>query len=253
VNRNKLNLVVDVLAYLCMVALASTGLLLLYRLPPGTDGRHGGKPALTLLGLGRHDWGGLHFYIAVALLLLVVLHIALHWQWVKHTLGSLCRRRAVQKPGTGHPGAVSLIVLGLVGACLVAAPWLLVVQQAQRGERGSRHGNDSRVELASYEPDARDPHGAMGRSRGADPGHVTEPQAERSHEEHDHSITGRTTLAEAAHMAGVPVQQFLAELNLPVSTSPAEQLGRLRREHDLTMTDLRAAVTRLKDIPGHQQ
>ena len=46
-KKNKLNLVIDILAYLCMGALVSTGLLLLFRLPPGTGGRHSGEPGLT--------------------------------------------------------------------------------------------------------------------------------------------------------------------------------------------------------------
>jgi len=250
-NRNKLNLVVDVLGYFCMMALASTGLILLYRLPPGTGGRHGGETALTLLGLGRHDWGGVHFYIAVALLLLVVLHVALHWQWVKHTLGSLCRR-AAQKPGTGHPGAMSLIVLGLVGACLIAAPWLLAVQQAQRREHSSSHGKDGRAELTSDESDVRGPHESPRRSHGSDAGHVTESQEERGHEEHDRSITGQSTLAEVAEMAGVPVERLMAEFELPSRTPQDERLGRLRREHGLTIPDVRDAVTRLRNVPRHE-
>ncbi len=100
-SKNKLNLLVDVLGYLCMVALSSVGLILLYRLPPGTGGRGSGEPALTLLGLGRHDWGDIHFYIAIALVLLVIIHVALHWKWVKNTLGSLLTHRGEQKPGAG--------------------------------------------------------------------------------------------------------------------------------------------------------
>ena len=217
-SKNKLNLLVDVLGYLCMMALASTGLILLYRLPPGTGGRHSGEPALTLLGLGRHDWGDIHFYIAVALVLLVVIHIALHWKWVKNTLGSLLAHRGEQKPGTGPRGAISLVVLGLVGACIIAAPWLLAVKQGGRA-------------------------GLSGRSAPA-----TEPQAERGHEECDQAITGRSTLAEAAQMAGVPVKRLIAELKLPANTPPGERLGHLRRQHGFTMADTRTSIARLKKV-----
>ena len=50
-SKNKLHLLVDVLAYLVMLALTSTGLLLAYTMPPGTGCDHGGgEGALTLLG-----------------------------------------------------------------------------------------------------------------------------------------------------------------------------------------------------------
>ena len=248
-SKNKLNLLVDVLGYLCMVALASTGLILLYRLPPGTGGRHSGEPALTLLGLGRHDWGDIHFYIAVTLLLLVVLHVVLHWKWVKNTFGSLFGRQGVEKPGAGPRGGITLTVLGLVGACLIAAPWLLAVGQAERGERGSNYGKGGRTQLPSDESDAGDPREDAGRSHSGDPGRVTEPQAERGHEEHDLSITGRSTLAEAAQMAGVPVERLMAELKLPPNTPPGERLGHLRRQHGFTMSEARNTIARLREVP----
>ena len=42
------------------------------------------KQALRMLGLGeRHDWGDVHFWIAVALAAGVMIHLLLHVQWIK--------------------------------------------------------------------------------------------------------------------------------------------------------------------------
>lgn len=77
-RRDALNFVVDLLALVAMMGLIATGLVQRYLLPPGSRGGRG----LLLWGLGRHEWGDVHFWIAVALGALLVLHVALHWTWV---------------------------------------------------------------------------------------------------------------------------------------------------------------------------
>ena len=36
-----------------------------------------------LLGLGRHDWGDVHFVLALTFVLLILVHIVLHWTRIK--------------------------------------------------------------------------------------------------------------------------------------------------------------------------
>ena len=36
----------------------------------------------TFWSLSRHDWGDLHDWVAVALLVVVIIHIILHWKWI---------------------------------------------------------------------------------------------------------------------------------------------------------------------------
>ena len=70
--------IVNLLLYLVFCFLFGTGLLLTYRLPPGSRGGHG----LQALGMGRHDWGDLHFYAGWLFLALVVIHLVLSWGWL---------------------------------------------------------------------------------------------------------------------------------------------------------------------------
>lgn len=65
------------LIWVTFCGLAGTGLLLALRLPPGSRGGRG----LSVLGWGRHDWGDLHTWLAYAFLLMVLVHLALHWRW----------------------------------------------------------------------------------------------------------------------------------------------------------------------------
>lgn len=67
--------------------LASTGAIMHWALPPGSGGRFGGHASRKeLLDLSRHDWGDIHFYIAAAMITLVIVHLALHWGWIKSSI-----------------------------------------------------------------------------------------------------------------------------------------------------------------------
>ena len=59
------------------------------RLPPGS-GRY-----KTIWNLDRHEWGDIHFWIALLLLLILTYHLFLHWRWIK----SLVRGKKKQYSG----------------------------------------------------------------------------------------------------------------------------------------------------------
>lgn len=69
---------INLLLWLIFCALAGTGLLLVFRLPPGSRGGAG----LAALGMTRHQWGDWHAWIAAAFLVLIAIHLALHWRWL---------------------------------------------------------------------------------------------------------------------------------------------------------------------------
>jgi len=80
-TKSKLNLVIDALLLLCIAAIAGIGLLMKYVLVPGYQRWeiYGRNVELLFWGLGRHDWGAIHFVIGLAFLVLLILHIILHW------------------------------------------------------------------------------------------------------------------------------------------------------------------------------
>ncbi|MEN6338391.1 MAG: DUF4405 domain-containing protein [Phycisphaerales bacterium] len=90
-KRTTLNFGVDLACFIDLLLLAATGIILRWVLPPGSGGGHGygfrgGRgptEVTTLLGLGRHDWGDVHFVLAVLFILLILTHLALHWTWIK--------------------------------------------------------------------------------------------------------------------------------------------------------------------------
>jgi hypothetical protein len=84
-----------------------SGFVLWFALPSG-----GGRKALELsyLGLSRHTWIDIHDWVAIALMIIVVVHLLLHWKWVyrmiKQLFGQLkeayliIQRQSTLKTGT---------------------------------------------------------------------------------------------------------------------------------------------------------
>lgn len=75
---------IDVALLIAFMTLATTGIIMRWVLPPGSGGRAGGHAAgKELLDLSRHDWGDVHFWVAIFMVTLVLLHLCLHWGWIR--------------------------------------------------------------------------------------------------------------------------------------------------------------------------
>ena len=123
-KRAKQNFLVDTLAFVAFVLLTATGVLVRWVLPPGS-GRW-----TTLWGMDRHEWGDVHFWVAVALLGVCALHLLLHWRWIV----SVVRGRPHE--GSGMRVAIAVVaVLALLGLAL--APFFTPVRTTGNG--GGEH------------------------------------------------------------------------------------------------------------------
>lgn len=61
------------------LAEAVSGFILWLALPSGS-GR--GSLNLTYWGVTRHTWLSIHDWVSIALVVIVAIHLALHWKWV---------------------------------------------------------------------------------------------------------------------------------------------------------------------------
>lgn len=75
--RTLLPRILNALLWLVFCAMAGTGLLLAFRLPPGSRGGRG----LSAWGMSRHEWGDWHTWLSYAFLALILVHLVLHWRW----------------------------------------------------------------------------------------------------------------------------------------------------------------------------
>lgn len=116
-KQAQLNFIIDAVGLVLFVALASTGLVMQFTLPPGSTRMS------ALWGMNRHKWGEIHFWIAMGLLIVIGLHLLMHWRWVL-----AMAQGSAQGAGRGMRTSVMLGVLLILVAALVG-PLLLPVEQ----------------------------------------------------------------------------------------------------------------------------
>ena len=83
-KKAKVNLVIDALLLLCIAAILGIGLLMKYVLVPGYKRLEIYERNVELFfgGFDRHQWGTVHLVIGLVFLVLLVLHIILHWRLI---------------------------------------------------------------------------------------------------------------------------------------------------------------------------
>jgi len=80
-DRQQVNFILDALMFLVLSLMAGIGFLMHFVLLTGRERwlKYGRNVDLRLFGWDRHDWGALHYYLALTFLVLLATHIVLHW------------------------------------------------------------------------------------------------------------------------------------------------------------------------------
>jgi hypothetical protein len=195
------NLWIDIVSFILFVVLVATGLLMAFSLPPGSHG-------WAVWGLGRHAWGDVHFWVAIAMLATIALHLVMHWRWIVCTvkgrpLDSPQARRRVRL------GLVSLAVLLILAAALFISPKQSVAEGPERA------GTTEHVATIDRE------HAGV---VGAD------------------AIRGSMSLYEVEQATGVSVAFLLHELGLPPNTLSDVPLRELAQQHGFGVETARQIV-----------
>jgi hypothetical protein len=223
-KRTAINMAIDAAAFVAFVLLLSTGLLVRYQLPPGSgDIGHGGfgrgaeaRPITLLWGLSRHQWGDIHYWIALALVAILAMHVVVHWKWIVAVVRGRQTDASGLRLGLGLVGLIAVIMFALM-------PWLSGTERVPRSELQREAATDEApagAEAGDNLPGGQEPRGEAG------------------------TLRGSMTLREAADQYGVPVQFIARQLGLPDNVSPDERLGRLGQQYGFRMGDVRRALER---------
>lgn len=94
-----LNFSLDTLLFMAFFLTSLSGLVLWLALSGG--GYRGGRNPFFragLFGLTHHDWSDLHLWGGLALIIILTVHLALHWKWLvcvarRYTETALCRSK----------------------------------------------------------------------------------------------------------------------------------------------------------------
>lgn len=209
-RRDTLNFLVDALALVAFLGLLATGLILWTLLPPGSRGGHG----LSLWGLTRHDFGDIHFWIAVALVVLLILHVALHWTWVCVTVQRWLRPAGAKVQVASARTRNLCGVAFFVALCIATGGFYLAARNGVVHDDGD------------------------GRGRGGE---------RRAAVQSGLFLTGSMTLGEAAAVVGVDASTLRDAIGLPATVSPDERIGRLRKRFGLDLEVVRRTAADLAE------
>lgn len=248
-TRTSTNFWLDLVSLVVMLGLVGTGGLMHFVLPPGTG------HSLALLGLGRHDFGEMHWYLAIAAVVLLVVHLLLHWSWVCGVVGKAVGSSAPSRRAQTTWGLSLLFgVVVLLGGGLWWAS--SVTRQTATPRRSGAPLDDTLLRqapsaLESNGQTAEPPQSTEVSERTATP-FPTPARAGRdgAHQKHledcpaGASINGRTSLIEAARKCSVSIEQMTEHLNLPAGIDHQEQLGRLKRRYGLEIDEVRRYACR---------
>jgi len=123
-RRSDLNFWVDSVAFAAFVFLVATGIIMEFLLPAGS-GHY-----TTIWGLDRHGWGSIHFWISVAFLTALALHVYLHWKWIVSVVRGHPREGSGMRVGLGLFGLVALLAIAI-------APLVTPVYQGDSARRSA--------------------------------------------------------------------------------------------------------------------
>ena len=84
-KRARVNAIVDMVAFGAVLVSLFTGILLWKVLPSGGGGPRAGQAAghALFLGIERGVWKDVHTVTTLVFVGLVVVHILLHWKWIR--------------------------------------------------------------------------------------------------------------------------------------------------------------------------
>ena len=214
-----MNFIIDALMFMAMMAIAGLGFLMEYVLIPGERRWqvYGRNVDLSWLGLDRHAWGDVHYALGMVLMLLLILHIVLHWRSV---VGMF--RQAIA-------GAALRIALGVLFVALCAGlllfPLCIEPEVKESGEGHGRVPRETPPIAAGLDHPAPGTHGS---------GKLPEKKRPKLH--------GRMSLGEGAQQYGVSSAVLKNRLGLPEETPNDERLGHLRKSHGFRMSDVERAA-----------
>jgi hypothetical protein len=137
-KRPNVDFIVDSLGFAGFVLLTATGVLMRYLLPPGSG------HFTTIWTLDRHEWGSIHFWIAIAFMAVLAFHLFLHWRWIMTLMRGRPREGSGARFTLGTVGLMALLALAI-------APFLSPVERDGEEPRRPRAHSSEAEGLGSDE------------------------------------------------------------------------------------------------------
>ena len=214
---------VDTLLFLCIVGIVFIGFLMGLVIPKGPTAAEGAK---YFLGLHRHQWGNIHFYLSIAFTVFVIIHLILSWKWIKSKARQIFKGRWVT--ALIFTAIASILVLFLFWSLFPNVPGAYEDYGVKAGERTKRQ----QLSKEGYPiPEEKE-----------------EEKLTKGRMAEDASgilITGRMTLYDLEDKTGIPARKIADKLGVPSNAPLNETLGRLRKRYLFTLQEVGDVVISL--------
>ncbi|SHE82473.1 protein of unknown function [Mariniphaga anaerophila] len=244
-SKPQINLILDGIMLILLALIAGVGFLIKYVLVPGfkRNELYGSGVELNLFGLDRHQWGDIHLYLSFAFLLLMLLHIVLHWKMIccifKQMVGRQSSRRTIS------------VCVGVVTLLLLAAPFLIKpdvspVERKYSHRQEMLQRNEILLEGSLSQHSASVNTGKLSNEKQA----VEKRRKNQSGVRHEHSnseldIFGSMTLTDVSKKYAISESKLATAMGIPQGKS-GERIGRLKREYGFDMSELKSKVAELR-------
>lgn len=207
---------VDTLLFLSIVGIALIGFLMGLVIPKGPTAQESTK---YFLGLHRHQWSNIHFYLSIAFVVFVTIHILFSWKWIKNKSRQIFKEK----------WNTALISTAVASVLLIFLFWAFYPRIPGAYEDYGIRASERAGQQAKFDEKA--------------------PRAEEKILYEDGSvyvvITGQTTLKQAEKATGIPAKTLAAELKIPSNFSRDDTLGRLRKKYGFSLLEVRDAISDL--------
>jgi len=251
--KPKINLIIDTIMFLDLMAVAGLGFLMKYILLPGykVNEIYGTDTELFFWGLDRHQWGGIHLYLALFMVFLLMWHIILHWSSIVNIFRQMIKVRTVR-----IIIASIVVILSLFFALspFFVNPEIAPLQRKHNRNRiPERYGtypgnlnnetyNNTRLPDTLAVPQKANSQDIPAIIPLAEPKQTTD-----SHLHHNQvNIDGTMTLRDISVRYNVSIEELARVINVPVE-SANERLGRLKKRYGFEMNDLRSFIAGRSD------
>lgn len=238
-NKSKINLIIDAIMFLALMAIAGLGFLIKFVLIPGYKRNvlYPGDVELYFMNLTRHEWGRIHLILGYIFLFLLLLHVILHWNMIKSIFRQLFSGKAIR--------TIAALSFGTVCFFLSLAPLIMKpevapsqVKHIHRKTMERLTENDPGKLPAVKQKTREEIHQNQDNHEGG-----TERLHKNAHR--DIEVFGYMTLNEVATKHDVDIADLTKALNIPTSLSN-HRIGRLRRQYDFHNHEIREAILKIK-------
>jgi hypothetical protein len=236
----KVNFIIDAIMFVLMGFLAGIGLLIKYVLVSGEERwiQYGRNVDIRFWGLDRHQWGDIHLYVAIALIILLVLHIVLHWNMIVCLYKRIIGNRKVR--------ILCGLTFMIVTLLMVLFPYFIRVETSELDSGRERFQN-----LSMKENDLSIDESIQKTKPEKEKVKLVADVQEKEKELHHHidpsiEVKGLMTLSEVSRKYNVPSEYIKQKLNIPLSTSNSSKLGHLRKQYGFTMSEIELIIANYK-------